>query len=108
MVPTPSPSPNKFEFPTLHNAYSQIYSQMVGAQGMTCSTHQNGSGDAAQPSLYICTFTEPNGTSGQCPALTQTVPGSMQSYIDITGAKTTITGGQVPVGIRPILVQAKP
>ncbi len=119
-----------------NSAYSQIYSQMVGAQGMTCSTHQNGSGDAAQPSLYICTFTAPDGTtaqwmwdadntgeplfwntgapnnlecnSGQCPTLTQTVSGSMQSYIDITGAKMTITGGQVPVGIRPILVQAKP
>ena len=48
-----------------NSAYSQIYSQMVGAQGLTCSTHQNGSGDAAQPSLYICAFTEPDGTAAQ-------------------------------------------
>jgi len=118
------------------NAYSQIYSEMVGATGLACSARSNGSGDAAQPSLYVCTFTEVDGTpaqwmwdadnsgepgfwdsgasnnlechSGVCPTLPQSVPGTMQSYVDLTGAKTSITNGQVPVGIRPILVQAKP
>jgi hypothetical protein len=119
-----------------NTAYSQVYAGMVGATGLTCSVNANGTGDAAQPSLYICTFNEPDGTAAQwmwdtdntgepkfwdtgapnnlecdngvCPTLTQTVPNSMLSYIDLTGLKTTIGNNQVPVGIRPILVQAKP
>jgi len=119
-----------------NTAYSQVFAGMVGATGLACSVNANGTGDAAQPSLYICTFNEPDGTAAQwmwdadntgepkfwdtgapnnlecdngvCPTLTQTVPNSMLSYIDITGLKTSIVNNQVPVGIRPILVQAKP
>ncbi len=119
-----------------NTAYSQVYAGMVGATGLTCSVNANGTGDAAQPSLYICTFNEPDGTAAQwmwdtdntgepnfwdtgapnnlecdngvCPTLTQTVPNSMLSYVDITGLKTGVVNNRVPVGIRPILVQAKP
>jgi hypothetical protein len=119
-----------------NTAYSQVYAGMVGATGLACSVNANGTGDAAQPSLYVCTFNEPDGTAAQwmwdadntgepkfwdtgapnnlecdngaCPTLPQTVPSSMLSYIDLTGVKTGIVNNQVPVGIRPILVQAKP
>ena len=117
-------------------AYSQVFAGMVGATGLACSVSANGTGDAAQPSLYICTLAEPDGTAaqwmwdsdntgepnfwdsgapnnlechdGSCPTWSQSVPTSMQSYVDITGLKTAIVNGQVPVGIQPILVQAKP
>ncbi|PYX48135.1 MAG: hypothetical protein DMG79_12560, partial [Acidobacteria bacterium] len=117
-------------------AYSQIYSGLVGATSLTCSVSANGTGDAAQPSLYTCTFNRPDGTAAQwmwdtdnsgqpafwdtgaannlechngtCPTHPQSVPSTMLTYIDLTGVKTSISGNQVPVGIRPILVQAKP
>jgi trimeric autotransporter adhesin len=118
-----------------NNAYSQIYGAMVGATSLACSVTANGTADVAQPSLYTCTFIEADGTpaqwmwdtdnSGQpafwdtgasnnlechsatCPTLIQPVPNSMLTYVDITGAKATLTGHLAPVGIRPILVQAK-
>jgi hypothetical protein len=117
-------------------AYSQVYAGMVGATGLSCSANPNGTGDAAQPSLYICTFNEPDGTaaqwmwdadntgepafwdtgapnnlecdSGVCPTHTQNVPANMLSYVSISGVAVSIVNNQVPVGIQPILVQAKP
>ena len=110
-----------------NSAYSQVYNWMVGATGLDCSAHPNGTGDSAQPSLYICTFTEPDGTAAQwmwdadntsannlecnngvCPSFSQSVPNSMLSYTDITGVRTGVANSRVPVGIRPIRVEAKP
>jgi len=119
-----------------NTAYSQVFSGLVGATSLACSVSANGTADSAQPSLYTCTFTEPDGTPAQwmwdndntaepafwdtgaannlechssvCPTHVQPVPAAMLTYVDLTGVKTSITGGQVPVGIRPILVQAKP
>jgi hypothetical protein len=119
-----------------NTAYSQVYAGMVGATGLSCSVNPNGTGDAAQPSLYICTFSEPDGTaaqwmwdadntgepefwdtgapnnlecdSGVCPTHNQNVPSDMLSYVNLSGVTASIVNSQAPVGIQPILVQAKP
>jgi len=51
------------------------------------------------PSMYC------SGSS--CPAINQKVSSSYLSYLDLAGNKTSISGNSVPVGIKPVLVQAQ-
>lgn len=42
-----------------------------------------------------------------CPTINQPVSSSYLSYVDLAGNKTSISGQSVPVGVKPILVQAQ-
>jgi hypothetical protein len=102
-----------------NTAYTSVYKWLVGASVPVCSLASDGTNPS---SLYICTTTLANGVSAQvmwdidpsmycsgtaCPTLNQTVSSSYLSYLDLAGNKTTITGSVVPVGVKPILVQAQ-
>lgn len=91
-------------------AYQQVYNWMVG-RSMTspCSL--------TTTTIWNCTLTAPGGyqglvvwdTSPPCNPTCQTHPYSVGTqylqYRDLSGIVTQITGGSVPIGMKPILVE---
>ena len=102
-----------------NTAYSNVYNWMVGSSVPACTLNSDGTNPS---SLYICTTTLANGVAAQvmwdisssmycsgsiCPTINQPVSSSYLSYVDLAGNKTSISGQSVPVGVKPILVQAQ-
>jgi hypothetical protein len=95
-------------------AYTNIYNWMVGATSYTCSSASG---------VYTCTMNLPDGTAAQimwdvnqscsggvCTTTNQTVPNPMLHYLLLTDSTQTpqnISSHIVPVGIKPVLVEAK-
>ena len=102
-----------------NTAYSNVYNWLVGSAIPVCTV---GSDGVNSVSLYTCATTLSNGVAAQimwdsdpsmycsasgCPTLNQTVSSSNITYRDLAGNKSTIVNSTVPVGIKPILVQAQ-
>ena len=93
-------------------AYQQIYQWTLGATPTApCS---------AAGTVWTCSFTRPNGyqamavwNSSQtcintlCTTQEFTVPIAYLQYRDISGTLKTVTGSQIPVGLKPILLENK-
>jgi len=91
-------------------AYQQVENWMVGAlPSSQCTSNGN---------IWTCNYTRSGGyqaeaiwdTSQSCSAAvcstsSQPVPSQYVHYRDIAGNTTTITGGTVPVGAKPILLE---
>jgi hypothetical protein len=93
-------------------AYQQIYQWM---QGATPTAPCKASG-----TVWTCNFTRPNGyqamavwNSSQtclntlCTTLQFTVPIGYIQYRDLSGTLKTVTGSQIPLGLKPILFENK-
>jgi hypothetical protein len=93
-------------------AYQQIYQWM---QGATPTAPCKASG-----AVWTCNFTRPNGyqamavwNSSQtclntlCTTLQFTVPIGYIQYRDLSGTLKTVTGSQIPLGLKPILFENK-
>jgi len=93
-------------------AYQQIYQW---TQGATPAAPCKASG-----TVWTCNFTRPNGyqamavwNSSQtclntlCTTLQFTVPIGYIQYRDLSGTLKTVTGSQIPVGLKPILFENK-
>jgi hypothetical protein len=102
-----------------NTAYSSVYEWLVGASAPSCTVASDGVNPA---SIYVCTTTLANGVAAQimwdsdpslyctgtaCPTINQPVPSSYLSYLDLAGNKTPIANQTVPVGVKPILIQAQ-
>lgn len=98
---------------TLHKAgvaYEQVYKWMVGAT-MTGTCMVSGT-------IWTCNFRRPGGyvaealwdtsqtcNKGQCGTTNYPVPSQYTNYLTLEGSKVDITGGEVPIGAKPILIQ---
>ncbi len=91
-------------------AYQQIQNWMVGAVPTAqCSANGN---------IWTCNYTRANGyqaeaiwdtskscSNGICGTGPQGAPSQYVHYRDLNGNTTSITGGTVPVGAKPILLE---
>lgn len=91
-------------------AYQQIYQWMVGASPTgPC---------AAVGTIWTCNFTRPNGyqalavwdtsqtcSNSLCTTIMYTVPVQFTQYRDLSGNLVKITGSQIPIGLKPVLVE---
>ena len=97
--------------PAAH-AYGEVYKWMVGATLTGCSETKT------QPT---CTFTRPDGSEylatwdrnqtcsqGNCPTTPVKVDAKFVDYLDLAGGKTKIQNNTVPVGLKPIWLEAPP
>lgn len=103
-------------------AYTSTYNWLVGGTVPSCSTTSPGTAGTGV-FTYTCTFNQADGTASAmiwdnsqyctnsgatCVTTTQTVSNTYLSWVDLlTGTKTSISSHQVPVGIKPILLEAK-
>lgn len=102
-----------------NTAYSNVYDWLVGSTMPACTLNSDG---VHNSSLYICTTTLANGVAAEimwdidpsmycsasgCPTLNQSVSNTYFTYRDLAGNKSSIVNSTVPVGIKPILVQAQ-
>ena len=91
-------------------AYGQVFQWMVGASLVGCNvTHMQNT----------CAFTRPDGSSylavwdraqtcsnGTCTTTPVKVEARYVDYLDLTGARSTIQDNTVPVGLKPIWLEA--
>ena len=91
-------------------AYKQVQNWIVGATPTAqCSANGN---------IWTCNYTRSNGyqaeaiwdtskscANGVCGTGPQSAPSQYVHYRDLNGNTTTITGGTVPVGAKPILLE---
>jgi hypothetical protein len=93
-------------------AYQQIYQWTLGATPTAPCV--------ASGTVWTCAFTRPNGyqalavwNSSQscsntlCTTKEYSVPIAYKQYRDIAGTLKTITGTQIPVGLKPVLLENK-
>ena len=110
----PDPNPHHRNYPgTLMKpgvAYQQVYNWMVGAtMSAPCTTENN---------VWTCNFVRSGGYQaealwdtaqtchkGKCGTIQYPIGSQYVDYLTLDGKKHTITGGQVPIGAKPILVQ---
>ena len=91
-------------------AYQQIRQWMLGATSSAACTSSG--------TIWTCSFTRASGyqaiavwdtsktcTNGVCTTGSYAVPPGMIQYRDLTGKLTTITGTNVPIGLKPILLE---
>jgi len=93
-------------------AYAEVYKWMVGATLTGCTETKT------QPN---CSFTRPDGSQylavwdrsqtcgrGNCTTVPVKVDARYVDYLDLAGGKHTIEKGSVPVGLKPIWLEAPP
>ena len=94
------------------NAYGEIIKWMVGATLAGCQQNKD---------QYQCKFTRPDGSQylalwdnsqkcggGNCSTTPLKVDASYVDYLDLSGGKTKIQSNTVPVGLKPIWLEAPP
>lgn len=93
-------------------AYGQMNSWLNGATISACT--QN----SANTNIWQCAITRSGGyqalamwdtsqtcSSGSCTTAPQSAPAPYTQYVDVAGNVTAISGGTVPLGIKPILLE---
>lgn len=97
-------------------AYQNTYNWMLGAT-MPFPCSQNGG--TTYSAIYTCTLTRPGGyqalavwdtnepcsVNGGCPTHPFTAPAGYIQYRDVFGHVTPISGGVVPIGAQPVLLE---
>ena len=91
-------------------AYGEVYRWMVGATLTGCNKSK---------SQTSCTFTRPDGSqclamwdasqtcsNGNCATTPAKVEAQYVDYLDLAGGKTKIQNSTVPVGMKPIWLEA--
>jgi hypothetical protein len=93
-------------------AWNEVSKWMVGATlSAPCTVSPTGN-------VWTCGFTRSGGYSalavwnasqdclnGSCPTTVYTVPAGYTLYRDLAGTETSISGGTVPIGAKPILLE---
>lgn len=90
-------------------AYQQVYNWMLGKTLSTCS---------AEGTIWTCGFADPQGyqgeaiwdtaetcSNGTCQTVEYRVDKTYTQYRTLSGETISITGGRVPIGAKPILVE---
>jgi hypothetical protein len=91
-------------------AYQQVYQWMIGASPAgNCS---------ASGTVWTCNYTRPSGyaamavwdssqtcASGICTTSLYAVPSQFVQYRDLDGKLTALTSSQIPIGLKPILLE---
>ncbi|GEM_PF-3510160 len=102
---TPQASPNKAGM-----AWQQIYDWTVGSV-FTSPCHPTGTvwqcaltNSSSVPTLVVWD-TSQSCSNGNCTTSSFTAPSGFTTYIDLAGNSTTISGGVVPIGAKPVLLQ---
>jgi hypothetical protein len=96
------------------SAWDEVNKWMVGKTLSSACTPNTG----GQPSVWSCGLTSGSWkglavwdagqdcTSSSCPTPNVTVPaGGYTQYLDLAGNKNTVSGGTVPVGAKPVLLE---
>jgi len=111
---TQNSDPHHRNYPgTLHKpgiAYEQVYKWMVGAtmngqcavSGTTWTCNFNRSGGYIAEAIWD---TSQTCHKGVCGTIKYGVGSEYTNYLSLNGSKTSITGGQVPIGAKPIWVE---